>query len=228
MVERFPQAHLVNPGQIRAQMHGLFLDDFDQQFEDGFNPFAYYFYNAPSGRRSQVSYARFNDTANTVPLYDELLARFETERSGKGIIRIVHALGQMAGIWPDCAMSELLKLAGRREPTIRRSLIRVLSECFRRFPVETGALIARSGAALSEEERYSIECASDPRIRHRTFEQLNWCRVINGLEAACGKPTLEVLCGPLVEATSWSEAVLNISLNVIEMLRSREIQETLN
>ncbi|MFV3126710.1 SIR2 family protein [Niveispirillum sp. KHB5.9] len=219
---RLPQAYIVNPGQWRAQMQGKFLDDFDQQFEDGFNPLAFYFYHAPSEARQNVSYARFDAKGGTVPFYDELLLRFETEKSGKGIMQIVHALGQMASIWPECAMDELLKLVGRQEPTIRRSLIRVLAECFHRFPVETAALIARSGAALSSDDRYLIECALDSRIKHRTFEQLQWSRIIVTLEAVCNQPILPIICQALITATSWSEAMQAIIRNILASLRKTD------
>lgn len=211
LVDSCPQTYLVNPGQFRSQMHGIFLDDFDQQFEDGFNPLSFYFYNAPSQARRMMSFARTQqqDRANTVstPLYVELLGRFERDRQPKGVIRIVHALGQMISIWPAEGLSVLSSLISRQETTVRRSVLRVLAEAYARYPIETEILMNQSGAGFGLADLYSVRCAGESRLTQRTFEQLQWCRVIQAMEATCGPDLLMKTCNALARSATWWEAV---------------------
>jgi hypothetical protein len=186
ILSRLPQAILLNPGAVRGQRRARFSDPFDQQFEDGFNPLAYYFYNAPARERQAVGYGEYlrgvSQGDDLLPLYWKYLADFEARGLSVGTLRIIHALGQMIGIWPFEGLKALQKLVGRTDPLIRRAIIRILAEAFARFPADTMLLMAQSGSAFTDSEKFDIKCGTDPRLTERSFEQLQWSRVLFFLE----------------------------------------------
>lgn len=226
LVSRCPQMYLVNPGEVRCQRHGRFLDDFDLQFEDGFNPLAFYFYHAPSSERREVSFRRSLETdataAPVVPLYAELLDRFERNRQGKGIIRIVHALGQMVSVWPYRGLDALAPLTGRQEPTVRRAVKRVLAEAYARFPVDCELMLERVGTAFSSDDLYEIRCADDPRLSQRTLEQTQWCRILITAESCIGKDFTWSVLKALVNSGTWWEAMSDIIVAALPAQNSHD------
>jgi len=221
IVDELPQAVFLNPGMERAQVHLLYRDDFDQQFEDGFNPLAVYFYNAPSEQRRAVDlprYLRSDRLRRTfTPLYQELLSRYEREGKARGIIRVIHALGQMISIWPVEGLTGLATQVGRDEPTVRRAVRRVLAEAFARFPVQTEMVMNQSGAAFDETALYDIRCSTDPRMAQRTQEQLQYCRVLRFLAAVDPSKTLFLrLAEIFVTSESWEDALGDVAAVVFQ------------
>lgn len=177
-----PQAVHENPGAIRGKRRGRFSDPFDQQFEDGFNPLAFYFYNAPSRRRQTMGYSEYLKTAgpdeDLLLLYWKYLDEFETNNLPVGTSRVIHALGQMISLWPFEGLASIQRLLGRTDSGVRRAIVRVLAEAYARFPGETMLLMAQSGSAFTEDEKFAIKCGIDPRLSERSFEQLHWARVL--------------------------------------------------
>jgi hypothetical protein len=186
MIVGLPQVSFGYPGAARGERRALFSDPFDQQFDDGFNPLAFYCYNAPAADRQTCHYADYlrvvPDGQKSVPLYWSLLERFEQQHSSVGMLRVIHALDEMINLWPIEGLQALEKLIGRTEPTIRRAIIRVLAEANARFPAETALMLSRAGSGFTEAEQFQIRWASDPHIGHRALGQLCWARVMYFLD----------------------------------------------
>jgi len=226
MLSQYPHAVLLNPGATRGQRRGRFTDPFDQQFEDGFNLIAFYFYNAPALRRQALSYVDYLKSSthdeDLLPLYWEYLNQFEARNQPVGILRIIHALGQMISLWPIEGLLSLQRLLGRTEPTVRRAIIRVLAEAYARFPGETMLLMAQSGSAFTEEEKFSIKYSVDPRLSERSFEQLQWSRIIIFLDQMdSGGKFINDITGLLARSTTFTEALEGIFRRVISISNSR-------
>jgi SIR2-like domain len=181
-----PQISLGYPGAARGERRALFTDPFEQQFEDGFNPLAFYFYNAPSELRQSMHYGDYAGCAHEgqdpVGLYWKFLEQYERQQNQTGIIRIVHALGQMINLWPLDGLAAVEKLVGRTEPTIRRAIIRVLTEANARFPRETSLMLSRAGSGFTEAEQRQIHWAGDSHMAYRSLEQVHWARVLRFLD----------------------------------------------
>jgi hypothetical protein len=181
-----PQISLGYPGAVRGERRALFTDPFEQQFEDGFNPLAFYFYNAPSELRRSLhykDYVRFaHEAQDTVALYWKFLEQYEEQQNQTGIIRIVHALGQMINLWPIEGLVAVEKLVGRTEQTIRRAIVRVLTEANARFPMDTSAMLSRAGSGFTEGEQRQIHWAGDSHMAYRSLEQVHWARVMRFLD----------------------------------------------
>jgi hypothetical protein len=220
MMLELPQVSLGYPGAARGERRALFTDPFDQQFEDGFNPLAFYFYNAPSDlRRSRryPNYIRLNDEDyDCVPLYWRFLEHYEEQQNPIGVVRIIHALGQMIGLWPIEGLVAIEKLSGRTEPTIRRATIRVLAEASARFPAETSLMMSHAGSGFTEAERRHIHWEGDANMAYRALEQLHWARVMYFLDQrdASGR-ALNKLTNALVNSFSLPEALGRIMNEVV-------------
>jgi len=162
------------------------LDPFDQQFEDGFNPLAFYFYNAPSRGRQGHYYHDYMESkprgVDLLPLYWKYLESCESRIRPIGVVRVVHALGQMISLWPNEGLAALEHLVGRTEPMVRRAVVRVLAESHVRFPLETSAMLERAGSAFTENELFEIQCRRDRHLAERTLEQLQWARILHFLD----------------------------------------------
>jgi NAD-dependent SIR2 family protein deacetylase len=186
MILELPQISLGSPGAARGERRALFADPFDQQFEDGFNPLAFYCYNAPANLRQSLYYADYiklsHDGQDSVPLYWKLLERFEQQRNPTGVVRVIHALDEMINLWPIEGLPALERLVGRTEPTIRRSIIRVLAEANARFPEETSLMLSHAGTAFTEPEQFRMRWAINPHIAYRALGQLSWARVMYFLD----------------------------------------------
>jgi hypothetical protein len=220
MLVELPQISLGYPGAARGERRALFIDPFDQQFEDGFNPLAFYFYNAPSELRRSRRYADYlsfaHEEYDCVPLYWRFLEHHEGQQNSIGVVRIIHALGQMIGLWPIEGLVALEKLVGRTEPTVRRATIRVLAEANVRFPVETSLMMSRAGSGFTEAERRRIHWAGDSNIAYRALEQLHWARVMYFLDQrdASGR-ALNKIADALVKSFSLPEALGRIMSEVV-------------
>ncbi|OIQ86975.1 hypothetical protein GALL_311610 [mine drainage metagenome] len=211
LLREVPDVFLLTPGSHRTRSRNGFLDEFDCQFEDGFNPFAFYFYDAVHHARAATS-ARESARSYVVPLYREQLAAYESNGCSQGVVRVIHALGQMISLWPDEGLAALMPLIGRQDPTVRRAVERVLAESFIRFPAETDSAMAASGAAFDHATLYHIRCELDSRLANRTFEQVHWCRVVAFLEhLAPSQQITEAIAGALINSTSWPEAFHEIA-----------------
>jgi hypothetical protein len=220
MIVELPQISLGYPGAARGERRALFTDPFDQQFEDGFNPLAFYFYNAPSELRRlhrYPEYLRFtHESYDCVPLYWRFLEQFEAQQNTVGVVRIIHALGQMIGLWPIEGLIAIEKLVGRTDPTVRRATIRVLAEANARFPVETSLMMSRAGSGFTEVERRQIQWSEDSHMAYRALEQLHWARVICFLDQrdTSGR-ALNKIADALVTSFSLPEAMGRIMNEVV-------------
>jgi hypothetical protein len=220
MMKNLPQISLSYPGAVRGERRALFNDPFEQQFEDGFNPLAFYFYNAPSELRQSLPYLDYinfaHDDRDPISLYWKFLECYEQQYNQAGIIRIVHALGQMISLWPTEGLVAAEKLVGRTEPTIRRAIVRVLTEANARFPKETSRMLSRAGSGFTENERRQIYWAKDSHMAYRALEQLHWSRVMYFLnQRDTSGRMFNKLGRALVDSFSLPEALGRIMNDII-------------
>jgi hypothetical protein len=221
MIAKLPQISFGYPGAARGARRAVFSDPFDQQFDDGFNPLAFYCYNAPAAERRADLYINYVKVSRNgqkcVPLYWDLLERFEAQHSAAGMLRVIHALDEMINLWPIEGLQALEKLVGRTEPTIRRAIIRVLAEANARFPTETARMLSEAGGGFSEAEQFRIRWGTDPHIGHRAIGQLCWARVMFFLDQrdASGR-FFNKVTRALVSSFSLPEALGRIMNGIIE------------
>lgn len=186
MIAELPQISFGYPGAARGERRALFSDPFDQQFDDGFNPLAFYCYNAAAANRQRLHYSDYIKVSHNgqgcVPLYWKLLERYEEQHSSVGVLRVIHALDEMINLWPIEGLQALEKLIGRTDLTIRRAIIRVLAEANARFPAETLLMLSRVGIGFTELEQFQIRWGTDPHMAHRALGQLCWARVMYFLD----------------------------------------------
>lgn len=222
-MQAMPDTLLDNPGLERGRRRGRFVDPFDQQFEDGFNPLAFYFYSAPANERRRYDYLTYQNLDaehDFVPLYWEWLERFEDEANRQGAVRIVHALGQMVSLWPKEGLHALERLLARTEPIIRRAIVRVLAEAYVSSPGETRQVLERAAGTFSYAEESEIRWRSELRLEERTLEQLQWARVLFFFRSA--EPTRDLIwkwTEALVTSTSFPEALSTIFSETLTALR---------
>ncbi|HEX7316148.1 MAG TPA: SIR2 family protein [Pyrinomonadaceae bacterium] len=178
-----PQIIEYEPGRERGYARG-FTDEFDMVFEDGFNPIASYATLLPSRHRKSMRWHDYvSQPAREVPL--PVYARHLTEALHQGetrkALRIVHALGQFITLWPREGLWSMVGPVQHDHPSIHRAVVRVLTEAYNRYPVETLRFFANSGITLSPGDLRDIRARIDPRTGRRQFEGLQWGRVLHFL-----------------------------------------------
>ena len=178
-----PQAIISNPGQYRSSRRGVFLDPFDQQFEDGFNPITSFTYLAPSDARKNLSFSKFkslnHEGMNTqLALLWKHLEHYLRTYNNVATIRVIHALGQMIGIWPEPGLGEITRLINTQDPVVLRGLKRVLSEAFYRYPNNTRIALEAAESHISKDDWISFKHQINPRLYQLAFEQIHWARIL--------------------------------------------------
>lgn len=163
-----------------------FNNEFEQEFEDGFNPLAYYFYTLPIYKDNNTfgEYSKGN-------LYLKLKKELEEDGDFIRMSRILHVLGQMISIWPNEGLDLLEAFCEYQYPTIRKILIRILKESYLRYPLNTNAFLERTGSCFQEDELKEIKAVSSLHYTKRMMEQLHWARILFFIQKVYGKETLK-------------------------------------
>ena len=161
------------PGGTRAIR---FTDTFDKQFEDGFNPFAFYFYIAPTYMLDKKNSEW--DSYDKLSLYWSQSEKLKDNGHTHNILRFVHAVGQMIELWPAEGFEALTKFLKYDEPCIHRALVRLLQEYYVKFPDHTDRFLMIAGTYFTEEENKKIKSTCDTRLYTRSMEQLHWIRLL--------------------------------------------------
>ena len=166
------------PGLIRSQWRNM-NDDFDKIFEDGFNPIASYIYLQPAARRQSLNYCRYQKSCHPIDgsLYFSYLKIFLENGEISKALRIIHALSSHIMLWPEEGFSYLPLIAKSNDPLIRRAYIRVLAECYHRYPLQTLQYLRTHGCELSDDEIGKLKIRIDPQIGYRQIEDLEWANI---------------------------------------------------
>jgi len=172
LADDLDQVFYFDAGQRRGDKRG-WRDPFDMMFEDGFNPMAGYPLVAPAGHRVPP-----HGRSDRLPVLSKMVAQLLERGAHDKIVRLIHALGQTIGIWPDEALEALGRLCGARDPLIRRALVRVLAEAFARRPLETQRLLDSVRGSLTSVELNIVRSAEDTRLGGRQFETIEWARIL--------------------------------------------------
>jgi hypothetical protein len=203
LADDLDQAFFFDAGQRRGGRRG-WRDTFDMMFEDGFNPIAGYPLVAPAGQDPPTE-----GHADRLPVMSEMVTRLLQAGANDKVVRIIHALGQTIGIWPEDALASLGKLCGARDPLVRRALVRVLTEAFARRPLETQRLLDSVRGSLTEAELTIIRSAEDTRLGGRQFETIEWARILRLLivHMPGGRSAAEDILRIFLEADSLEGAL---------------------
>lgn len=180
----WPRILEYTPGLIRSQWRNM-NDDFDKIFEDGFNPIASYIYLQPVVKRQSLNYIQYKDESNhsNSSIADSLFFIYLKKYIEKGdtskALRIIHALCSHIMLWPEDGFAYLPVIASSNDPLIRRSYIRMLTECYHRYPIQTLNYLRTHGFDLSDDEISKIKIRLDPKIGYRQIEDLEWANIIH-------------------------------------------------
>lgn len=204
-----PSVLLYRPGLKRGYQRG-YRDEFDMVFEDGFNPVASYAMLRPARWRTRLRAEEYRESGGgreeAAPLFMLWLNRFLSEGRFDEALRILHALSQVAVLWPREGLWALRDVVGHPDPRIHRATIRILAETYNRHPHETRQFLHGSGSMLSDADLAEITVHLDPQVGRRQFELLEWGRVFAFLlELPGGREALirglrSVFQAPSVEA----------------------------
>ena len=178
IIRDWPSVLLHAPGLIRSRWRET-EDEFELVFEDGFNPIASYIYMQPSKKRKALKYKDYIkemtlSSYDNESLFVRYLKTFLGEGENQKALRIIHAICSHIMLWPEEGMLYLQLISENGDPLIRRAYIRILAECYHRFPIETLKYINRYGSNLSEEEIINIKIRIDPQIGYRQIEDIEW------------------------------------------------------
>lgn len=198
---------------IRNATSQRFSDEFEQIFEDGFNPLAFYFYTAPSfccrenkpwdkGNQYLIQYWKLAHNLDYTGNYSEIL-------------RIVHALGQMISIYPKEGFAALENVADYPHEIIRKGILRILEENYLRYPTDTMEFINRTKLNISKEELLRIRTNSESKWQNRALEQLHWYRIFVNLTNILQKDIVSVFLTKMLSSVSYTSFMNTFLMNYL-------------
>ncbi len=156
------------PTNIRKSTSKRFSQEFEQIFEDGFNPLAFLFYTS-----------NLEDDENRLNQYWSMCEQLCKSGNINKILKVVHAIGQMISLFPREGFLALQRVAQyRNHDIIKRGIIRVLQESSTRYPIETELYIEQNTNFNDIDLIQPYEKVKDTMIRSRTLEQLHWSRLL--------------------------------------------------
>jgi hypothetical protein len=205
LVNNYEKTIFDNPGQKRYLSKNKFADQFDQQFEDGFNPLAFYFYTAPSHR-----YITNNDPCDN---QEELALFWELEKilvdtgNYQHLLRLIHAVGQLIGLFPDAGMEALEHFIKYKEPILRKGLVRVLKENYLRYPIVTKKFLTKHKDYFAQDEYLEIVGAERSYLSERALEQLHYARIFTFLRNIFGTKTIHRMILEFLSQDNLSKAM---------------------
>lgn len=166
-----------NPAEGRVSSCRRFSDQFDLEFEDGFNALTNYSYTAPS-----INYIDCNIEKQSVDEflseYWKLLETLEKTGNYEKILRLLQAISQMIVNWPEDGFNALKKFVAIKHPLIHRGMIKVLSQNYLRYPTITKRFLHSEHNNFDDNDLLKIQSATTANIEYRTLEQLQWARIL--------------------------------------------------
>ncbi len=186
---------------VRNATSQRFSDEFEQKFEDGFNPLAFYFYTAPSACYKKGK--PWNNGNEYLSQYWKLAHNLDCTGNYSEMLRIVHALGQMISIYPKEGFAALENVADYPHEIIRKGILRILEENYLRYPTDTMEFINRTKLNISKEELLHIKANNESKWKNRTLEQLHWYRLFVNLNNILQKDIVSVFLGKMFTSVSY-------------------------
>ncbi|MDO5156386.1 MAG: SIR2 family protein [Eubacteriales bacterium] len=178
VVKKYEKVLFETPA-VRSATLLRFSDEFEQHFEDGFNPLAFYFYTAPGlCYKEQKSWNNGNEY---LCQYWQLAYNLDLTGNCSEMLRIVHALGQMISIYPQEGFAALENLVDYPHEIIKKGIRRILAENYLRYPTQTIDFVNKTKLNISQEELLQISRNNKPKWQNRTLEQLHWYRLFSNL-----------------------------------------------
>lgn len=177
-----------------------FEQEFEQRFEDGFNPLAFYFYTAPY--ESIANNQKWECGKKDLKIYWDLAINLADLGKYDDILRIVHALGQMISIYPMEGYSALENIAKFEHPIIKKGLVRIFKENYLRYGSITKEELEKSIFNFTSSEKEEIIYNFDFLLENRTMEQLHWGRLFYNLEQLFKVDVSEKFLSVALTATS--------------------------
>ena len=215
ILKDWPSVLLHTPGLIRSRWRKT-EDEFQLTFEDGFNPIASYIYMQPSRTRKSYMYADYIQKIDSIgcdgkSLIVNYLNLFLQNGEINKALRIIHAIASHIMLWPEEGFSYLQLISENGNPLIRRAYIRILAECYHRFPGLTLKYINHFGSNLTEEEIINIKIRIDPQIGYRQIEDLEWANIANYfIELGIMKGCLYSIIEDFITSDSFEKAVYKL------------------
>ena len=206
VMERYERNLFEIPPTRMATLH-RFSDEFELAFEDGFNPLAFYFYISPN--ECYRYRATWNNGQEYLKAYWSLCTKLEQAGDYKGILRIVHALGQMISIYPKEGFEALENIPFHLHEIIKRGVLRILKENYLRYPLETQKFITNTKFHISSEELLEIEANRMSYWKNRTFEQLHWARFFVNISKIKKKNVTYIFLENFLENSSYRKFIKN-------------------
>lgn len=201
------EVQLFNLPDTRLSTLQKFTDVFEMNFEDGFNPMAFYFYVAPSP--CFTDHNPWENGDRYLKKYWELADKLEQFGHYNEILRIVHALGQMISIYPAKGYDALEKMANYQHDIIKKGVERILKENYLRYPTETKHFIMNTHFKFSEKELLDIKSNRDPRWCYRALEQLHWCRFFVNTSNIIEQNSTHIFMKNLYLSDSYSSFIIS-------------------
>lgn len=177
-----------------------FSQEFDRQFEDGFNPLAFYFYTAPY--ESITNGGKWECGKNDLRIYWDLARNLADLGKYDDILRIVHALGQMISIYPTEGYSALENIVKFEHPILKKGFVRIFRENYLRYGSITKGELEKEIYNFTPSEKDEIIYNYDFLLENRTMEQLHWGRLFYNLEQLFKVDVSEKFLSNILTATS--------------------------
>ncbi len=187
---------------VRNATSQRFSDEFEQKFEDGFNPLAFYFYTAPSACYKESK--PWNNGNEYLSQYWKLAHNLDCTGNYSEMLRIVHALGQMISIYPKEGFAALENLVDYPHEIIRKGILRILEENYLRYPTDTIEFINRTKLNISKEELLRIKANNESKWQNKTLEQLHWYRLFANLTNILQKDIVSVFLEKMFTSVSYA------------------------
>ena len=212
VVELYERNLFELPQTRMATLH-RFSDEFELAFEDGFNPLAFYFYVSPS--ECYLYNKAWNNGREYLEQYWKLIDKLEQSGDYKGILRIVHALGQMISIYPQEGFEALENVPIYSHEIIKKGVLRILKENYLRYPNETKKFLKNTKLYISTEDILEIESNRNSYWGNRTFEQLHWARIIVNLSKIKKKDVASIFLKNTFTSQSYKKFMLDFFKEIL-------------
>lgn len=204
------KVYFKKPNRIATKIK--FYTEFDREFEDGFNPLTYYVYTAPIINKDNLFLSNSDEN-----FFNRLKTQMEETGDFVSVSRILHAMGQMIGIWPQEGLNSLEAFCGYQYPVIRNMLIRILKESYLRYPVETNTFLEHTGSSFREDEIKMIKAVSSLSYTKRMMEQIHWARIFYFILKSYGKEALESIIKNIIQENILSNSIRDIIFELLSV-----------
>lgn len=198
-----------SPSEGRISSRQRFSDQFDLEFEDGFNALTNYTYIAPSVNYRD-GYEEKQDVNAFLCEYWRLMDTLELTGNYKNILRLLHAISQMIVNWPNEGFDALKKFTQIKHPLIHRGIIKVLSQNYLRYPTITKQFLYSESSNFDFRDFLEIQANAAANIEYRTLEQLQWARILYFLRTYINKNIIEDILSVFLTVDTLETALIKI------------------